>query len=109
MSIGASPILWYEAVNRPEASGGYYYGLMHADLSPKSAYIAYQNLTREFDGAKYVAKPGAGQQRQGYTIDTSGGRKSVIWRNREAPSTRRFPWPRSAIASGSLTSWAISS
>ena len=92
MSIGVSPILWYEAVDRPEASGGYYYGLMHANLSPKPAYTTYQTLTRELDGARYASKPtGLANNVEGYTFDTSGGRRSVIWRNRESAINQAFP------------------
>jgi len=89
-----TPMLWFQAVDRPDKTNGYYYGLMRSDLSPKPSYTAYDTLARELTGRAYFQNhpftTNTDPYAEGYDFSGGGEERWVVWRNADGTVTHQF-------------------
>ncbi|MCO6451674.1 MAG: cellulase family glycosylhydrolase [Caldilineales bacterium] len=91
IAAGIYPMLWFQAFDRPELSGGYSYGLMLTNLTKKPSYIAYQTLASELSGYAFQEKlTQLGNQFEGYSFGAGGSIRAVVWRNASTTQPLRF-------------------
>lgn len=80
MSAGIYPISWFTLVDYPYPLDPYYYGLLTATLQPKPAYYAYQTMTRELDGYRFLrVRRGLPASLEAYEFSKEGQHKLLIW------------------------------
>jgi|GEM_PF-4244431 len=80
MSAGIYPISWFTLVDYPYPLDPYYYGLLTAALQPKPAYYAYQTMTRELDGYRFLrVRRGLPASLEAYEFSKEGQHKLLIW------------------------------
>ena len=89
---GIYPLIWFQAVDRPQHSGGYAYGLLRSNLAPKPAYIAFRTLTAELAGAVYEGRPsGMLSGVEAYAFKSGSQRRIILWRNSASAVNQPFP------------------
>ena len=82
IAAGIYPLIWFQAVDRPENSGGYAYGLIRPNGQFKPGYYAFRTFATEVGYMSYKGKPPALDGRvEGYTFAGGGSEKSVVWTN----------------------------
>jgi len=91
MSVDATPAIWFTL----DYPGFYHSSLLDENDDPKPAYIAYQMLTFELYGGRFVRQMSAsevGSDTEGYVISTAGGTKEkyVLWRTSSGTSIVSF-------------------
>jgi hypothetical protein len=91
MSVDATPVIWF-TLNYP---GFYHSSLLDQNDDPKPAHVAYQMLTSELYGGRFVRQMSAsevGSNVEGYVISTGGGtrEKYVLWRTSSGTGTVPF-------------------
>ena len=85
MAYPIYPMLWFQAVDRPDKTNGYYYGLMDSSLNAKPSYTAYDVLATELTGLafhttiSYPAPPAS--YAEGYEFTGGGETRWVVWVN----------------------------
>jgi hypothetical protein len=52
--------IWYRLIDQSPDAGGYYYGLLNSDLTPKPSYQAYRTYAQQMGHAEYVRSLDAG-------------------------------------------------
>lgn len=91
MSVGIYPISWFTLVDYPYPLDPYYYGLLTADFRPKPSYYAYQTLTRELDGYRFLrVRRGLPTSLEAYEFAKAGQNRLLIWALTAQPVTWRF-------------------
>lgn len=85
LSVGVRPFFWYmifDAAEPNSAEDSYpdkTAGLLDVDGQPKQSYYAYQTMTQELYGARYL-RPLQAANAEGYVFQMPGGReKTVLW------------------------------
>ncbi len=87
------PMLWFQAVDRPDKTGGYYYGLMDSNLTPKPSYNAYNTLATELTGRAFFQNHNfitGDTAAEGYDFSGGGEERWVVWRNEDATVSHDF-------------------
>ncbi len=81
MAAGIYPMIWFQAVDRTNQSGGYAYGLLHANLTPKPGFIAFRTLAAELKDAGFLNKlANPDSTIEGYRFSRGAQSITVIWR-----------------------------
>jgi hypothetical protein len=97
LSVDMKPLSWYKVFDAawagsdedefPDRTSG----LFRVDGTPKPAYFAYQTMTRELTGARYL-RPLEATDAEGYVFQMPSGReKTVLWATVLATSVT-FPY-----------------
>jgi hypothetical protein len=98
---------WYKVFDEPvDAAPDSTTGLLHVDGSPKPAYFAYQTMTSELAGARYVG-PYQASGVEGYVFATPAGpHKAVLW---STAGTARvtLPYTRLRVVTATGTEYSI--
>ncbi len=82
ISAGIYPIIWFQAVDHADLSGGYAYGLLRSDLTPKPGFIAFRTFAAALTGFTYLDRPAnLGSLVEGYRFTNGATSKTVLWRN----------------------------
>ena len=96
MSVEVAPTIWFTL----DYPGFYHSSLLDQNDNPRPSHVAYQMLTSELYGGRFVRQMSAsevGSNVEGYVISTAGGTKEkvVLWRTSSGVNTVSFH--RSAV------------
>ncbi|MDW8270109.1 MAG: cellulase family glycosylhydrolase, partial [Anaerolineae bacterium] len=82
IGAGIFPMVWFQAVDRPENSGGYAYGLIRSNGSLKPAYYAYRTFAQELGTWRYEQRlTGLDARIEGHAFNKIGKLKYIVWTN----------------------------
>ena len=81
IAAGIYPMIWFQAADHTNLSGGYAYGLLRPDQSKKPGFVAFETLAAQLTGFTYLDKPVLGTSMEGYRFSSGSKRKTVVWRN----------------------------
>jgi len=104
MAANLDVVIWYCLT---DYQAKWLYGLLHADLSPKPGYSAYQTLTSELPNVRFVRKLTVydthNEHIEGYEFEDlgTGKRSGVLWTNNETTYEMAFP----VVSPGSGIRW----
>ncbi|MBE3576518.1 MAG: beta-galactosidase [Limnochordales bacterium] len=93
MAVGVKRFFWYEfadgAIDAHDKEANF--GIVHSDLSPKPAYVAYATAERMLGEARYCKTLAFNQRSlRAYTFETPTGNTLVAW---TASGSERVKWP----------------
>jgi hypothetical protein len=92
LSVGIVQISWFLVFDDIAPNTGLFRGTNLSD--PKPSYFAYQTMTRELDGARYVRDLSVGGA-EGYVFRMrNGAEKTVVWGN---PADAQMPFAGSCL------------
>jgi hypothetical protein len=84
---------WYGQVPKPD-DVEHHFGIVHTDLTPKPACVAYGTMTEQLEGAEYVGRLDLGADGlYGVRFARGDDRVDVLWSYRERHETDVAWWP----------------
>ena len=84
---------WYARTSKPD-DVEHHFGIVHTDLTPKPAYVAYGTMTEQLAGARYVGRLDLGaDDLYGVRFSRGEERVDVVWSYREKHETDVAWWP----------------